>query len=288
MHFSRIDWNSGDPTFIFDDFDNRERSRFSPLGKTFTIIVGDNRYCIGYYDLETLESHPCPYCIHLHKTDKGSECALCRKKSSFNPAFYNASVISPEQSQYNNKPHIVYLAWFCPGVVKVGIAMSERAVTRLKEQGARYAIVVAQTANALEARRIEKDLSSKWRFPERLTNKQKIEYVLKGEPNLAEAQMELHEQAKRSGMPVIREYGDINRSYFAKDIDYSSLFASKMNEPRHLSGECVGLIGSLGIMRQGDIFFISSIKELISHEACLHDGVCIIQDFPENGQMSLW
>ena len=287
MHLSRIDWRNEGPTLVFDDFCLRKRKKFNPLGKTFTMIVGDNKYCVGYYDFESLESFPCPYCTHMQETDKGNECAQCRKKSGFNPAFYNANTVSSKQAQYNNRPHSVYLAWFCPGVVKVGIAMSERIVTRLNEQGARYAITVAQTSNAVDARCIEKELSSKWHLPERLTNRQKIDYVLKGEPNLVDARFELLEQARRTGMTTIQEYGEINQAYFAKSIDYSNLFVPKHNEPRHLSGECVGLIGSLGIMRQDDLFFICSIKEFISWEVWLHDNVCLIRDSPENGQMSL-
>ncbi len=77
------------------------------------------------------------------------------KATGFNPAFYHATSISDQQLARNAEPHIVYLAYFAPGVVKVGISHAKRGLSRLLEQGARAAVVMMECRSADIARSYE-------------------------------------------------------------------------------------------------------------------------------------
>lgn len=111
------------------------------------------RYCIGRFDMTTWTDYPCPHqeCIPT----KYEQCVSCIKATGFNPAFYNTNDISPQQLSFNAEPHIVYLAYFAPDCIKVGISNAKRGIGRLLEQGARAAIILAECPSANIARSYE-------------------------------------------------------------------------------------------------------------------------------------
>ena len=92
------------------------------------------KYCAGWVDFENRCSQICP--DHATVDEKYENCLKCRDKTGFNPAFYNASSVSVQQEKINQNPHFVYLAYFAPNVIKVGISQEERGIRRLLEQGA--------------------------------------------------------------------------------------------------------------------------------------------------------
>ena len=124
-------------------------------------------------------------------------CPACREKTGFNPAFYNAESISPQQRAYNLTPHFVYMAYFSPAHLKVGISSETRGIERLLEQGARVAGILKRYPNADEARALEAHLCSQDGILEtmRLGTKNK----LLSEPFDAQAAIEcVYETARRS------------------------------------------------------------------------------------------
>ena len=107
----------------------------------------------GWVDFDNHCSQVCPDGATVD--EKYENCLKCRNRTGFNPAFYHADSVSAQQEKINQQPHFVYLAYFAPGVIKVGISQEERGIRRLLEQGARLAVKLETFASALIARQYE-------------------------------------------------------------------------------------------------------------------------------------
>lgn len=160
--FSGIHYDNSESYLLLDSGNksNCDRNVISLREKSITITRHRGRYCTGYYDTDTLQKHPCPTVSPV----EGNEfhCHSCSKKMAFNPYFYNVKKegISAKQQSYLNETHVVYLAFFGGEYFKVGITNKRRKYTRLFEQGARYACIVAECSSAYEARVIEHNFIS--------------------------------------------------------------------------------------------------------------------------------
>ncbi|MDO4684466.1 MAG: DUF2797 domain-containing protein [Candidatus Saccharibacteria bacterium] len=131
----------------------------SLLGATCTLSFATNaRFCIGWHDLATGENHPCPE--QAATSNSYDTCPACQKRTGFNPAFYHAASISPQQAARNAQPHILYLAYMGGDYVKVGISWAKRGIRRLLDQGARGCIVLDTFPTALIARQYEAKIAA--------------------------------------------------------------------------------------------------------------------------------
>lgn len=128
------------------------------------------KYCVGWYDIDSHTNYLCESSAIVDA--KYESCFACRKKTDFNPAFYNTSDISTKQEQYNNAPHSVYVAYFGHGLAKAGIMSDSRGLERLYEQGALLYSIVASCPNATIAHNLENRLIQKG-LKNSVTKKQK-------------------------------------------------------------------------------------------------------------------
>lgn len=146
---------------------------FTPLGSTLMIrFEMSTRFCVGWHDLKTGESHPCP---DKNTTNgKYEQCAACQSRTGFNPAFYHATSVSTQQEARNQEPHILYLAHFGAGVVKVGISHAARGNGRLIEQGARSALILDTFPSAHIARQYEAKIAALSGIAETIQLRKKI------------------------------------------------------------------------------------------------------------------
>jgi hypothetical protein len=78
-------------------------------------------------------------------------------------------------SYCDSTPHLVYLAAFTKDFVKVGTTAETRAKTRLLEQGANYARIIARTPTQGLAKRIEAYVKDTFSVPDRRNKKIKQE-----------------------------------------------------------------------------------------------------------------
>ena len=131
------------------------------------------RYCIGWYDLETGKNKVCEKRTAFDTFDY-DQCRECQMKTGFNPAFYNTTEISPQQEKRNREPHFLYLAYFAPKVIKVGISYAGRGLARLYEQGARMAMVLETFDSANLARTYEAKISALDGFCEAVNTSKKM------------------------------------------------------------------------------------------------------------------
>lgn len=136
------------------------------------------RYCTGWHDLKTGENFTCPDKAILD--NKYNQCSKCQNKTGFNPAFYHASSVSPQQQERNNQPHFVYLAYFSDEHIKVGISFHQRGIARLLEQGARAYLPLGEFATADIARSYEAKISKLPNIYENIKNNLKIKLLNSG------------------------------------------------------------------------------------------------------------
>jgi hypothetical protein len=163
-----------DALILINTTDNNLEKYYLKKDDAVAITVSSDaqKYCTGWYDISNHTNHSCQ--TQSKVESKYTSCFHCRKKTGFNPAFYNADEVSETQQAYNQQPHSVYLAYFGSGIAKVGILSDSRGSERIYEQGALLFTVVSQCKNANDARSIEKSYIQKG-LKESVIKKQKEE-----------------------------------------------------------------------------------------------------------------
>ncbi len=225
------------------------------------------KYCTGWVDFENRCSQICP--DHATVDEKYENCLKCRDKTGFNPAFYNASSVSVQQEKINQNPHFVYLAYFAPNVIKVGISQEERGIRRLLEQGARLAIKLETFSSALIARQYEAKISKLDGIAETLPVSKKMELIKQafnradGERELRQKLLEIEQKIgvsfPKSELIPCEDYfqtAGVNLSHVVLMKDYSQLV-----------GHVRSIIGSIVITDYGGQLLAYNIKKLIGYRA---------------------
>lgn len=240
---------------------------FEPLGKTLTLRFDTSqRYCIGWGDMTTGERFVCP--DHSMVDSKYEQCAACQQRTGFNPAFYHATSVSKQQEERNLQPHILYLAHFGPGIVKVGISYAARGNSRLLEQGARSALVLETFPSAHIARQYEAKIAALPGIAETIQLRKKI----------AAMEQPYDSTAAKDELFAVRDI--IQRAIgaaFSTDtiLSLDSLFfpsglpkfndAFDCNEMSVISGKTLGMLGSLLFCQQQDTPLFFPLKKYIGY-----------------------
>ena len=217
------------------------------------------QHCIGTYDAATQQYIPCPH-KRLVKSPY-QNCYPCFAAIGFNPAFYNVpqSQLSARQQAYNRQPHCTYLAYFGPGIVKVGIAHQNRVQKRWLEQGARAATVLQNTEDAYAARALEAHVSKNTPIPERITVAKKkqllnIPYSFEKTTRLlAQHQAELGQTSSPQAAVDLQPY------YFSGSQPPQLLDADRQKQI--VAGHIVGMVGDLVVYKAAGTFWMSSLKK---------------------------
>ena len=131
------------------------------------VEIQAKKTCIGSLNLDDLSIMPCRDQRDL-LGKKQKQCYVCSERTGFSPCIsckgQGCEATQPEAISYCATPHQVYLAYYPGNLVKVGTTSSIRAKQRLLEQGAEFALLVAQ-ADGMKVRLIEKAVSALG-FPE--------------------------------------------------------------------------------------------------------------------------
>jgi hypothetical protein len=268
--------------------DGEQFQHFEPRGETFTLAFDNSmRYCGGWHDLATSESFPCPDQAEL--PEQYEQCRHCQQKTGFNPAFYNAVSVSEQQQARNAQPHILYLAHFAPGVVKVGISYAGRGIRRLLDQGARSALIIKTYPNADIARQYEARSASLPGIAETLQLKQKHQMLKK--PYDAKAGAEELLAARER---LVREAGaapDNNEplhldGYFLGENTLRPQDLVDISKNNSISGNCVGMVGSVLIAENDDLQYSLPLGKLTGYHCTLSYDVA--KNEAEPHQVSLF
>ncbi|CCK29029.1 hypothetical protein BN159_4650 [Streptomyces davaonensis JCM 4913] len=151
----------------------------------FRVVDGGVRTCVG------ARGHVCPVRAVVAGRSRGARCEECGRLD-------RAHSVAADTLADDPRPYRVYLAWFGPGMLKVGITAEERGAARLLEQGA-VCFSWLGTGPLMAARRTEELLRAALRVPDRIpyADKRAVRSALPGtEAERAEEVERLHAQAR--------------------------------------------------------------------------------------------
>ncbi|MFF0596058.1 DUF2797 domain-containing protein [Streptomyces antibioticus] len=176
-------WSAGRPVLTW------ARGRRSALSwgrrVAFGVVEGGVRECAG------ARGHMCPLRAAVSARSTGGRCEECARLD-------RAHSVAADGIADDPRPYRVYLAWFGPGLAKVGITAVERGSARLLEQGA-VCFTWLGTGPLMAARRSEELLRAALGVPDRIPYGEK-RAVRAALPDLEEGQRaaeirELHAKA---------------------------------------------------------------------------------------------
>lgn len=265
--FTRVSYDPGSNSPYLRIMNSKgEFQLIQPQGD-FTLSFDTNvKRCIGWYDLATKQCHRCPGDRQID--DKYEQCSECQQKTGFNPAFYNTTDISQQQTELNKQPHILYLAYFSPDVVKVGISYAERKLARLLEQGARNAAILETFPSANIARQYEAKIARLPGLCESVQLRKKAAILANEHYDSALAEQILRQTIKQIAEQLGVDFDnnellDLSPHMFAIESIDNDL--TEITEPM-IAGHFVGLIGSMLIMQQNDRFIFLPLKKYIGYD----------------------
>ena len=269
--FAGYGYDKTGPYFLLDESGGQQREKMYFDSVAATVEKLERRFCVGTYDLDTFKTKPCRDRAALEPQAKDARCGRCLREIGFNPAFYNASAVSPKQERYNMTPHVVYMAYFSPKHVKIGIASEKRYSVRLLEQGARAAVVLAKFGDAYAARALEERLCAVQGFLERLTSDAKLGLLISGQY--------YYERAKSDLLKMIEQHYDYEPAgelmdltpyyFYGKTPPVSSGVYRADGGGDMVSGRLIGMIGDTVIISQSEgddgALFAVPVKKYVSH-----------------------
>lgn len=230
------------------------------------------RFCIGWVDFENGSAHSCPE--NSLVDPKYDTCSACRRRTGFNPAFYNAESVSAVQQKINAQPHILYLAYFAPGIIKVGISWEKRGIKRLLEQGARAAIILDTFSSALIARQYEAKIATLDGFIEHLPSRRKRELLnIRYDAKSAESELCRAVDKIEQNLGIYFNSSrliDTNGLFMKNSIDLSS--AIDMTDKPRLAGELLAMIGQSALIKYESDILIYDLKSYVGYIASKESG----------------
>ncbi|MFJ4278129.1 DUF2797 domain-containing protein [Streptomyces massasporeus] len=181
---SGLRWSADGPVLVWD---GGRRSALT-WGKrvAFGVAEGGVRTCVG------ARGHACPVGAAVPGRSTGARCEECARLD-------RAHSVAADTIADDPRPYHVYLAWFGPGMVKVGITAEERGSARLLEQGA-VCFSWLGVGPLMAARRTEELLRAALRVPDRIpyAEKRAVRAALpETAADRAREVAELHERAVR-------------------------------------------------------------------------------------------
>ncbi|MFI8888787.1 DUF2797 domain-containing protein [Streptomyces paradoxus] len=149
---SGLRWSADGPVL---EWDGGRRSALT-WGKrvAFGVAEGSVRICVG------ARGHACPVGAVVPGRSTGARCEECARLD-------RAHSVAADTIADDPRPYRVYLAWFGPGMVKVGITGQARGSARLLEQGA-VCFSWLGVGPLMAARRTEELLRAALRVPDRI------------------------------------------------------------------------------------------------------------------------
>lgn len=235
------------------------------------------KYCTGWVDFDNHCSQVCPDGATVD--EKYENCLKCRNRTGFNPAFYHADSVSAQQEKINQQPHFVYLAYFAPGVIKVGISQEKRGIRRLLEQGARLALKLETFSSALIARQYEAKITRLDGIMETVAASKKPGLIrqpldaVAAEQALANTLMRIQQKL---GLDFPNREFITCEDYFHTDgRDLSRVIDMTGNST--MAGTVVSIIGPILITDYDGQLLAYNVKKFIGYQAQTIDGAINIE-----------
>ncbi|MEC7055087.1 DUF2797 domain-containing protein [Streptomyces violaceochromogenes] len=149
---SGLRWSADGPVLVWDG--GRPSALTRGKRVAFGVAEGGVRTCVG------ARGHACPVGAAVPGRSTGARCEECARLD-------RAHSVAADTVADDPRPYRVYLAWFGPGMVKVGITAEARGSARLLEQGA-VCFSWLGVGPLMAARRTEELLRAALRVPDRI------------------------------------------------------------------------------------------------------------------------
>ncbi|MDX3535348.1 DUF2797 domain-containing protein [Streptomyces sp. MB09-01] len=180
-------WRDGRPAIGWYGEGRGERTSVLAYGQRLAFAARGERHCLGVW--RAGKRTPCPTAALVPGRAGNAQCPECaRLDRSFS--------VAADTNAADPRTYRVYLAWFGPGMVKVGITAEERGSARLLEQGA-VAWAWLGRGPLMATRRTEELLRAALGVPDRIAyaRKRAVRAQLPPEPDRAGEVAELHARA---------------------------------------------------------------------------------------------
>ncbi|GAA0497133.1 DUF2797 domain-containing protein [Streptomyces stramineus] len=152
-----VRWKPDGPALAWLHPAHGERISPLPPGRPLAFTTGAARRCVGVR--RSGRHTPCPAAAEVPAPAVSAQCAPCARLDRSHSVAADTALDDP-------RPYDVYLAWFGPGLIKVGITAAEREGVRLLEQAAlSYALL--GRGPLMAARRAEAVLGTALAVPDR-------------------------------------------------------------------------------------------------------------------------
>ena len=243
----RVSFSRDNQPFI-EFTDGKNVWQINPLEQDVSLQFDTSqRFCIGGHDMKTGENYACPYSATVD--EKYEQCVQCMKATGFNPAFYHATVVSEQQLARNAEPHIVYLAYFAPNVLKVGISHAKRGIARLLEQGARATTVLLECKTADIARSYEAKITGIYNIRDTVQLSKKAD-LARIPFDAKQAQRVMHNAARdlQADLQVTFDGVDVqllDLYYFKTATTPDLTQAINLDTQQAIIGDSIGMLGSI-------------------------------------------
>lgn len=235
------------------------------IGDAFSIEVCSDVRCAGC--VENGVWKPCP----KHSVGK-AKCEYCRaiEGNFVFTAFdgFDQSQLQPGDLEKISGEHVVYLALFDAGVLKVGVSKKERKAMRQIEQGSHQTLFWAETPDGLTARQIE-TLARQAGLSDKIQARQKKE-LLQPEISQKEGEKELQEALNQSIEGVSKSAHLKNfllspPEFASWESVYHTDSISEISKPLHpLSLEKDEFVSGTIIAMKGSFLVLETEHELVS------------------------
>lgn len=132
-----------------------------PLGAGIPMPQGVERRCTGYYDFRNEVTGEHVVCPQNARVTSGRQCRDCQYREGFVALHRAVSMreVPAQLRDYISQEHVLYLATFGLGAVKIGTAARSRHPARWYEQGALAAMELTTVRDGIEVRLLESSLS---------------------------------------------------------------------------------------------------------------------------------
>ncbi|MDB5187332.1 MAG: hypothetical protein JWM07_804 [Candidatus Saccharibacteria bacterium] len=248
---------------------------FNPINQSLTLTFDTSqRYCVGWKDITAGGQFVCPNKQMV--PSKFEQCAGCQKRTGFNPAFYHATSVSAQQETRNTEPHILYLAHFGPGVIKVGISHAKRGNARLLEQGARSAMILDTLSSAHVARQYEAKIAALPNIAETIQLRKKIDLMMRPYDEAAATQELLTTKAiieSHINTTFTSQHIQTFNSHYFPNGPVNIADAHATTGQLMLAGKAIGLMGSVLFCEQNENIFYSPLKQYAGYAVSISDSI---------------
>lgn len=284
-----VDWEEERPQFVLQNKGDNSVQRRDAIGQ-FSFSVGPKQHCVGNRDM--VDHHPmgCPdgrdvignhqKCEKCERNDLLKFCARCTGNQCF--------ITHPMILERCAQEHVIYLAYFPPDTVKIGVAHGRRKYVRLYEQGALCALLVFSCPDGKTARRFE-SLIHRTGIKDKITSRHKLYNLARidleyARDLLAKAYYEIMQKItlpdnispiSPPGYVIQRETVELldklpvveqQLSLWESEAKNGVIMAEILDSVDGFRGGVKALVGNIAIMEKEDRYYLFDFKKIAGRD----------------------